>query len=1566
MDEQRKTIVATLKAVRLGQLTAEQAVAILKLAGVDSAQMLAELQPHIPPPVSSTQNPFSGDGDEDERLTVLLSDADRVARAVSVFEPEAVTDSQPMTLEFPEEAPQSGISLDTRTLLSLEGAGEGRGGSGAVVRSRLAADTPRYEIKREFARGGMGRILLSRDLDVGRDVALKELLPELVSGGTRVGTRALGSAGGSGNDEAGERFLREAKVTGQLEHPNIVPVYEIGERDDGSVYYTMKYVRGKTMAARLREIRKDEKLSDEQKSAERLKLLDAFVAMCNAIAFAHSRGVIHRDIKPENVMLGDFGETMLLDWGLARVKNQKDYAVKNRPKERNISDSLRESADASKTQDGYIIGTPAYMPPEQGRGDQEEVDEKSDIYSLGSVLYEILAGAPPYEGPTAGLVLQAMLTSPPAPIADKNRFAPPELVAVCEKAMAREKKDRFKSAMEISLQVQAFREGRNLSVYQYSARELLVRYVRRRKATVAVLAIGALLLLAGGIYAAGALIQETSLAQAARRDAIKARDTAAIALESAQRETERERELKLAQQKRRDAELRERAGTIRSLRQTIDGMRIGALTDDARERVLRYERASANLALTAAERRENRVLLASLVGSISARENLLGLLAGADTSTLPEAAGIDAASLADELTYGRILSARLAAYNGDFALSSHLLSGVTDARNQAEKQSVLEVCRRLLEAHRLAVEAALTDIRAGLSRPERPLQSPQLGDYVEQLAALRDRQTVELLADALAPYQSRAQSGGTEWNAQDYDVVRLVVRVLGRIDLPAESVPVLSRFLPVIKEPELLVECALALCETRSPEAFEPLAELGRYRFNYIWESVEKKFALVPMPISALKPQSAADFHKRSLARRARGDFDGAIEDCTHALALEPNAELLLVARGLAWRAKGDLERALTDFNAAVEQNGPQLARVLVARGNCLRRMGDLDRALADFTRAINLDSRNPTPYIARGQARHEGGDADGALADFTAALQFDPRRAQTWCHRAEVKAYMGDRNAAVVDLTTAIECNPEFAEAWTLRGIIYRQTGRFTESVRDFERAAALNVSDWRNWAWRAQSQFGNDDLVGAINSCTRAIELDARAWNAWYYRGITHLQLDSRRNATTLGQTASSQPALDNEAKTAALRNAVADIAKAHEINPIDFLVPLILAEVYTRLGDRYAELGDAQAARDAWGKCIEVAAALRRRNPFGAHYYDGTMTLAEAEASLMGARARLDAQASAASASEYLSRARAHAWLAADPAQDKKVRHLRYGLADFAAAQRMLTPAARTEHAGLIREAVEALMSALGAAQFCYDAHDLLARLDLAQTQAATLYDTACTCAKLARQFERGQVLRLGENDTQRAELELAANSLAAEERLKRRNALLDETFDLLRRAYEAGFGNHAHAQRDGDLELVHQDARWPKFAAEMEALTKARSEAGQAQQESIVAITAVAPKSLAEKCGLTPLDVIWRINEQRITSMDGAKAALLSGKAGDSVTLTLRRYRTDGDGFFVIKRGADGKAVLDAKGRPQWDFEERQVVIKRGTVRSLGLYSGNGVTGIGVGLIPAPPVADGAKR
>ncbi|MEE9312144.1 MAG: serine/threonine-protein kinase [Planctomycetota bacterium] len=184
-------------------------------------------------------------------------------------------------------------------------------------------------------------------------MALKELLPNVED-----------HASSSGSAGMIDRFLREAKITGQLEHPNIVPVYEIGQREDGRTYYTMKFVKGKTLESRLRAINGDESIDDREKLSRRLRLLEQFLNVCHAIAYAHSRRVIHRDLKPANIMLGDFGETLVLDWGLARVLDQPLDDLQKQEKSSDLSASLLPEDSGSKTLDGAVLGTPAYMLPE--------------------------------------------------------------------------------------------------------------------------------------------------------------------------------------------------------------------------------------------------------------------------------------------------------------------------------------------------------------------------------------------------------------------------------------------------------------------------------------------------------------------------------------------------------------------------------------------------------------------------------------------------------------------------------------------------------------------------------------------------------------------------------------------------------------------------------------------------------------------------------------------------------------------------------------------------------------------------------------------------------------------------------------------------------------------------------------------------------------------------------------------------------------------------------------------------------------------------------------------------
>jgi len=293
----------------------------------------------------------------------------------------------------------------------------------------------RYTTLEDSGQGGMGKVYLVRDTHLGREVALKELLPQ----------DAVHAGGGvdAANEErvALARFTREARVTAQLQHPAITPVYELGRRQDGSYYYTMKYVRGKTLAAAIK---------NATSLDERLKLLPNFVALCHAIAFAHSRGVIHRDIKPANVMVGDFGETVVVDWGIAKVKGvvESPSAAPGGP---------GPEADGLQTLHGTALGTPAYMPPEQAQGLIGSLDQRSDIYSLGAVLYEILAGRRPFAGSSAREVLAEVLTKPPLPLGKVDPGIPKEFVEICEKAMSRVPEERPKSASELAELVQNVR-----------------------------------------------------------------------------------------------------------------------------------------------------------------------------------------------------------------------------------------------------------------------------------------------------------------------------------------------------------------------------------------------------------------------------------------------------------------------------------------------------------------------------------------------------------------------------------------------------------------------------------------------------------------------------------------------------------------------------------------------------------------------------------------------------------------------------------------------------------------------------------------------------------------------------------------------------------------------------------------------------------------------------------------------------------------------------------------------------------------------------------------------------
>ncbi|MHC4970919.1 MAG: protein kinase domain-containing protein [Planctomycetota bacterium] len=403
------------------------------------------------------------------------------------------------------------VGRDVNPNVSLDG---DVSGSSSGVRERLlqlAGRTGRYTLREEVARGGMGVILKVWDEDLRRNLAMKTTIDSIK---TMTETGAPSTA----VDQV-SRFLEEAQITGQLDHPGIVPVHELGIDDEGRMFFTMRLVKGRTLDEVIKLARAD------QDGWNRPRALNLMVRVCEALAYAHSKGVIHRDIKPANIMVGKFGEVYVMDWGLAKVLGRVDTHthrldasvsfLRTMIRTDRRDDLLHTPDSAMVTMEGTVIGTPAYMPPEQAEGRIDALDPRSDVYSVGALLYTLLTGWMPYvnpdEPPSLAGVLNHLMAGPPKPIDEIEGDVPPELVAICEKAMARRPAERYATMIEMADDLRAYVERRVVRAYRTGAVAEFRKWVHRNKATAA--ACAALLLLTVGGSVAVMLLQQQKVSQ---------------------------------------------------------------------------------------------------------------------------------------------------------------------------------------------------------------------------------------------------------------------------------------------------------------------------------------------------------------------------------------------------------------------------------------------------------------------------------------------------------------------------------------------------------------------------------------------------------------------------------------------------------------------------------------------------------------------------------------------------------------------------------------------------------------------------------------------------------------------------------------------------------------------------------------------------------------------------------------------------------------------------------------------------------------------------------------------
>jgi len=426
-------------------------------------------------PKDDDKKPPRGGPDEGRVNQSGLMPSDRTVTATNTKSGEAVGE------ELPEPSPDHTLTAaDTSTHGRLDADPRPD-----IRRDMSGCDPDRYEVLDEHARGGLGRVLRVRDRKLGRTVAIKELITATAT--------------------AEERFVREGQITARLEHPSIVPVYEAGAWPGGKPFYAMKLVAGRPLS---------KLIAEKGTLAERLSLLPNVLAVADAVAYAHKDGVIHRDLKPSNIVIGDYGETVVIDWGLAKELNSA-----GRRGGEPVSDdepAYRLQAEPGLTRAGAVLGTPSFMPPEQARG--QTVDERTDVYALGAILYNLLAGKAPFAGRSGQEIVQALQAEALPTAVRLGAEVPADLRAIVAKAMRLDARERYDSAAQLAADLRRYQTGQLVSAQEYTYLDRLAKWGRRHRVVLSS-ALGALVVsVVVGVVGAVQVLEERSALRAATKE----------------------------------------------------------------------------------------------------------------------------------------------------------------------------------------------------------------------------------------------------------------------------------------------------------------------------------------------------------------------------------------------------------------------------------------------------------------------------------------------------------------------------------------------------------------------------------------------------------------------------------------------------------------------------------------------------------------------------------------------------------------------------------------------------------------------------------------------------------------------------------------------------------------------------------------------------------------------------------------------------------------------------------------------------------------------------------------
>jgi eukaryotic-like serine/threonine-protein kinase len=802
-----------------------------------------------------------------------------------------------------------------------------------------SAPGSRYRTLHEHAQGGLGLVFVAEDLELQREVALKEIKPDHAH-----------------DPNSRNRFLLEARVNGRLEHPGIVPVYGLGHYEDGRPFYAMRFIQGETLNEAIRHFHEADvpgRDPGERRLALR-QLLGQFVAICNAVAYAHSRGVIHRDLKPANAMLGKFGETLLVDWGLAKVVGRPQQ------EETYAEATLRPQSDGSTaTQMGQALGTPAYMSPEQAQGNWAVVGPASDVYGLGATLYALLTGKAPVEGNDRDEVMQKVIRGEWLPPRHVKKDTPEALDAICRKAIALRPEHRYASALALAADVEHWLADEPVSAWREPWRVRAGRWARRHQRLVAAVAAGVLVaVLAGGIGFWWLDRQWTE-----RRQAVEAALTEVKRLQGEARWAEARAVLEQAKRRLGDS--------------------------GPRDLTARLDQAGADLDLVV-RLDAIRLKRATLVeGRFDFAGSDRGYEEAFREGGMPEV-GTDTAVAAAWLGGAGVRDAFVAALD-DWAACA------TDRKRWEWLLEVAGLADPDPWRDRVR-DPAVWDDRAALARltesKEAAAQSPQL------LTALAGRLT-QLGADSEGLLRA-----AQERHPGDFWVNFSLGNALRNGKKPDEAVGYYRAALavrPGTAGVHLNLGNALydkgqreeAVAEYRKAIELDPKYVKAHDNLGKaLYEKGRREEAVAEFRKAIeLDRKYAPPHHNLGLALYEKGKREQGVAEFRRAIDLDRKYAPPHNNLGVALYEKGRWEEAVAEFRRAIDLD-PKYPQAHFNLGKALYDKGQWEEAIAEYRQAIKLDPKDAPAHVNLGASLYEKGQREEAIAEYRQAIKLDPKYA--------------------------------------------------------------------------------------------------------------------------------------------------------------------------------------------------------------------------------------------------------------------------------------------------------------------------------------------------------------------------------------------------------------------------------------------------------------------------------------------------------------------------------------------------------------------------------------------